>query len=62
MKEAQERRMTMERTGHGTLTEVDEKEFLPEVTTTHRVVAHFYHQEFERCRICLLYTSPSPRD
>ena len=51
MKEAQERRMTMERTGHGTLTEVDEKEFLPEVTTTHRVVAHFYHQEFERCRI-----------
>ena len=41
MKEAQERRMTMERTGHGTLTEVDEKEFLPEVTTTHRVVGAF---------------------
>jgi thiol-disulfide isomerase/thioredoxin len=51
MKEAQERRMKMEREGHGTLSEVEEKEFLPEVTTTQLVVAHFYHQEFERCRI-----------
>ena len=34
MKEAQERRMKMERTGHGCLNEIDEKEFLPEVTTT----------------------------
>ena len=51
MKEAQERRQKMERTGHGSLTEVDEKEFLPEVTGTPYVVAHFYHQEFERCRI-----------
>ena len=51
MKEAQERRMKMERTGHGCLNEIDEKEFLPEVTTTKHVVAHFYHQEFERCRI-----------
>jgi len=41
----------MERQGHGALNEVEEKEFLPEVTTTERVVAHFYHQEFERCRI-----------
>jgi len=30
---------------------VEEKEFLPEVTTTERVEAHFNHQEFERCRI-----------
>ena len=51
MKEAQERRMKMERTAHGSLNEIDEKEFLPEVTTTKHVVAHFYHQEFERCRI-----------
>jgi len=43
--------MTMERKGHGELSEVAEKEFLPEVTTTATVVAHFYHQEFERCRI-----------
>ena len=43
--------MKMERTGHGCLNEIDEKEFLPEVTTTKHVVAHFYHQEFERCRI-----------
>ena len=41
----------MERTGHGSLNEIEEKEFLPEVTTTKYVVAHFYHQEFERCRI-----------
>ncbi len=41
MKEAQERRMKMERTGHGCLNEIDEKEFLPEVTTTKHVVAHF---------------------
>ena len=31
MKEAQERRMKMERTGHGCLNEIGEKEFLPEV-------------------------------
>uniref|UniRef100_A0A7S0KJH6 Thioredoxin domain-containing protein n=1 Tax=Ostreococcus mediterraneus TaxID=1486918 RepID=A0A7S0KJH6_9CHLO len=51
LKDAAEKRMTMERTGHGSLNEVEEKEFLPEVTTTAYVVAHFYHHEFERCRI-----------
>lgn len=51
MKEEQEKRREMERKGHGQYTDVNEEEFLPEVTGSFQVVCHFYHQEFERCRI-----------
>ena len=51
MKEEQEKRREMERKGHGTYIDVNEEEFLPEVTGAFQVCCHFYHQEFERCRI-----------
>lgn len=51
MKEEQEKRKEMERKGHGTYNDINEEEFLPEVTGAFHVVCHFYHQEFERCRI-----------
>mmetsp|Transcript_47038 Transcript_47038/g.112759 ORF Transcript_47038/g.112759 Transcript_47038/m.112759 type:complete len:257 (+) Transcript_47038:244-1014(+) len=51
MKEEQEKRKVMESKGHGTYADVNEGEFLPEVTGAFQVCVHFYHQEFERCRI-----------
>ena len=35
----------------GTYEEVAEGDFLAVVTKTERVVCHFFHREFERCRI-----------
>ena len=37
--------------GAGTYEEVAEGDFLEVVTKTERVVAHFFHREFERCKI-----------
>jgi hypothetical protein len=37
--------------GHGQYTEIKEDEFLPSVTTSKFVVCHFYHKDFERCKI-----------
>ncbi len=36
--------------GHGTYTEISEPEFLNSVTKSPRVVVHFYHDEFARCK------------
>mmetsp|Transcript_14267 Transcript_14267/g.58069 ORF Transcript_14267/g.58069 Transcript_14267/m.58069 type:complete len:252 (-) Transcript_14267:5414-6169(-) len=51
MKEEQEKRREMQRKGHGEYRDIEEGEFLPEVTGSFQVCVHFYHQEFERCRI-----------
>ena len=37
--------------GYGTYSEIVQDEFLPEVTKNTRVVCHFYHPDFERCKI-----------
>ena len=37
--------------GHGGYDEITEEQFLPTVTKTQYVVVHFYHQDFERCKI-----------
>ena len=37
--------------GHGQYQEVTEEQFLPTVTKTKFVVVHFYHKDFERCKI-----------
>jgi thioredoxin-like negative regulator of GroEL len=36
--------------GHGQYTEITESEFLGSVLKSPRVVVHFYHQEFARCK------------
>lgn len=51
MKKEAEKRVEMTRNGHGSLTDVKEEDFLSEVTNTNLVCCHFYHHEFERCRI-----------
>jgi len=37
--------------GHGQYTEIVESEFLPNVTGSKFVICHFYHKDFERCKI-----------
>ena len=37
--------------GHGKYEEITEEQFLPTVTGSKFVVCHFYHQNFERCKI-----------
>lgn len=51
MKKEAERRAELERKGHGTYEEVTEGEFLEVTTETENVVCHFYHRDFERCKI-----------
>eukprot|EP00887_Chlorella_sp_A99_P000034 scaffold16.g34.t1 len=46
-----EKRAKMQQRGHGSYEEVAEGDFLEAVTKTPRVVAHFFHPDFERCRI-----------
>jgi hypothetical protein len=51
MKQEAEKRLALERQGHGTYTEISEGDFLEAVTKTENVVCHFYHKDFERCKI-----------
>lgn len=37
--------------GHGQYSEIVEEDFLPTVTKSKHVVCHFYHKDFERCKI-----------
>lgn len=51
MKLEQAEHMKNMQNGHGRYTEITEEQFLPEVTKTQFVVVHFYHADFERCKI-----------
>jgi len=46
-KESQE----MKAKGHGQYTEIQEDQFLKEVTSSQKVVCHFYHRDFESCKV-----------
>jgi len=37
--------------GHGSLREIVQDEFLTAVTGSNRVICHFYHRDFERCKV-----------
>lgn len=37
--------------GHGSYREISQDEFLAQVTSSKRVLCHFYHREFPRCNI-----------
>ena len=58
LKEAREKRAVLEKRGHGAYEEVSEASFLEISTTTERVVAHFWHPEFERCKIVDKHLKP----
>ncbi|GFR48473.1 hypothetical protein Agub_g10164 [Astrephomene gubernaculifera] len=51
LKAEREKRNQLTQKGHGTYSEITEGEFLEIVTQTDQVVCHFFHREFERCKI-----------
>lgn len=46
-----EKREAWKKKGHGEFREVTEGDFLGEVTGSEKVICHFYHKEFYRCKI-----------
>jgi thioredoxin-like negative regulator of GroEL len=51
MKKEFEKRQEFLGMGHGEITLVDQDDFLPKVTKSKYVVCHFFHPEFQRCKI-----------
>ncbi|CAK0786039.1 hypothetical protein CVIRNUC_009252 [Coccomyxa viridis] len=51
MQREAEKRAQLQRKGHGEYQEVEEGDFLEIVTQAQRVVVHFYHRDFERCKL-----------
>ena len=51
MKEDYTETQTNKTLGHGSYDEIEEAAFLPTVTKTQYVIVHFYHNDFERCKI-----------
>ncbi|CAM9387099.1 unnamed protein product [Laminaria digitata] len=37
--------------GHGQFRDITQDEFLPEVTSSEKVIVHFYHKDFQRCKV-----------
>ncbi|PWA66811.1 phosducin-like protein [Artemisia annua] len=51
LKREAEKRQSLTKKGHGEYREVSEGDFLGEVTGSEKVICHFYHREFYRCKI-----------
>jgi len=51
MKDAHEKKMKYLGLGHGEYSEIEEEAFLTTVTASERCVVHFYHKDFENCKI-----------
>lgn len=51
LKKEAEKRQSLKKQGHGEYREITEGDFLGEVTASEKVICHFYHQEFYRCKI-----------
>merc|ERR1712178_207127 len=51
MKEAHDKRLKYQALGHGSYDEIEEEAFLKTVTASPRCVVHFYHKQFEKCKI-----------
>ncbi|KAE9458908.1 hypothetical protein C3L33_09184, partial [Rhododendron williamsianum] len=51
LKKEAEKRETLKKQGHGEYREISEGDFLGEVTGSDKVVCHFYHREFYRCKL-----------
>ena len=50
MKQQHKETMELKAKGHGEYTEIEEQQFLKEVTSSKYVVCHFYHKDFESCK------------
>ncbi|KAK6125650.1 hypothetical protein DH2020_040611 [Rehmannia glutinosa] len=51
LKKEAEKREKLKMQGHGEYREISEADFLSEVTGSEKVICHFYHREFYRCKI-----------
>jgi len=51
MKAAHEKKLKYQALGHGNYEEIEEEVFLKTVTASERCVVHFYHKDFEKCKI-----------
>jgi thioredoxin-like negative regulator of GroEL len=51
MKAQFDSRLELKAKGHGELREIVQDEFLPEVTKTRKCLVHFFHKDFEKCKI-----------
>mmetsp|Transcript_30833 Transcript_30833/g.62495 ORF Transcript_30833/g.62495 Transcript_30833/m.62495 type:complete len:247 (-) Transcript_30833:85-825(-) len=51
MKAEAQRLQEAQKAGHGQYRDIEEGDFLQEVTTSALAVCHFYHPEFQRCKI-----------
>ncbi|XP_030468269.1 thioredoxin domain-containing protein PLP3B [Syzygium oleosum] len=51
LKKEAEKRQALKQQGHGEYREITEGDFLGEVTRSEKVICHFYHREFYRCKI-----------
>merc|ERR1712070_157140 len=51
MKELQDKKLKYQALGHGQYDEIEEEAFLKTVTSSERAVVHFYHKNFEKCKI-----------
>ena len=51
MKAQQAKAKELKQRGHGMYREINEKDFLPEVTSTTYVACHFFHDKFSRCDV-----------
>lgn len=51
MKEAHEKRLKYQGLGHGSYDEIEEEAFLKTVTASERCIVHFYHKNFEKCKV-----------
>jgi len=51
MKALHDKKLKYQALGHGSYDEIAEDEFLKTVTASERAVVHFYHKNFEKCKI-----------
>ncbi|DAZ92637.1 TPA: hypothetical protein N0F65_003450 [Lagenidium giganteum] len=51
LKQAYQEKQQLLSKGHGEYREIGQDEFLKEVTSSPLVLVHFYHRDFERCKI-----------
>lgn len=51
MKEKFDKQQEYKALGHGEYDEIQEEQFLKTVTSSHRCVVHFYHRQFQKCKV-----------
>ncbi|KAL8147722.1 hypothetical protein AgCh_005154 [Apium graveolens] len=51
LKKEAEKRQSLKKQGHGEYRDITEADFLGEVTGCDKLICHFYHREFYRCKI-----------